>query len=265
MDWEPFRADHAIDRVAATIFFLKELDADTQDDLAVAARKAAHAEGLTERLVEQSITLPPNGTVVQLQVNRGEIGPTRIGFKRSTNEGRLVDEVLIGSKHISIRTRQYRRWDNFFHLISNLIRPMADACPPVSDVQAIRLEYLDRFLAVSDQADHFQVLLADSKYLVPAVAEKTSDLHVHSGWFDNLESETIRRLTNVNVDVLTRPVATAAGHRRRITILTLGRVECLNGPLDHPIERFKPLHSHLNATFRGIISPDAAARVGLKG
>jgi len=67
MNWEPAHADHAIDRVVATLSFANAFDPNTFDELVVSARKVAASNELTNRVDQQDpigFTVSPTGVEV---------------------------------------------------------------------------------------------------------------------------------------------------------------------------------------------------------
>jgi uncharacterized protein (TIGR04255 family) len=263
MNWEPARADHSIERATASIVLAAPLDANTFDEVVVAGRKAAALHNLTDRIdqLEQIAFLQPApGTVELRQIPI--MPPRRVVLRRLDTEGVSVDELSIGMHQIAVGTLRYRRWADFFRLLSGSLNALQEIYPILDNVKTVRLEYTDRFQSISGGADHFEVIRRDSSFVPPALHDKTAALHVHSGWFD-FEGANIRLLTNVNIDVNDPAPSASPDDRRTILILSLGQHEALTGALGKPIARLEILHDYLKATFGRIITSDAAARIAL--
>jgi len=261
MNWEPARTDHAIDRVIASIVLAEAIDPNTFDEVVVAGRKAAARHHLTDRIdLGDPLELPASeGAVIDLAT----LAPARrVVFRRLETGGAPVEELSLSRQRVTFLTFRYRRWVDFFDLINTTIASL-DPYPISERTRVVRLEYIDRFQSVPPVADHFEVISRDSKFLAPIVKDKRAALHVHSGWFD-FETPTIRKLTNVNIDVLDHSIPPPPDPRRKITVLTMGQLEALAGMLDRPIERLQSLHRYLKETFRSIITAEAAIRVGLR-
>ncbi len=259
MNWEPARADHSIDTATAAITLLEPVDPNTFDELLVAGRKAAAALSLTDRLERpEAIELaqaPDDGAVIELSAS---IPPRRVIFRRLDAEKKSVDELSIGSQRIAIGTRRYRRWSEFFKLLTESIRALEQVYPVTSSIKSVRLQYVDRFVSTQEAGDHFEILNRDSEHLTAAVKSKDDSLHVHSGWFD-FEVPMVRKLTNINIDV----ADIVAPPRRRVSVLTMAQFEALDGNLDRPVERLGSLHTYLHNVYGGIITVQAAERVAL--
>jgi uncharacterized protein (TIGR04255 family) len=262
MNWEPARADHSIDRATASLGLLNALDPNTFDDLIAAGRKVAAANNLANRIDATDAIELPSAPAGVIQIGLPNAAPRRVVFQRLDTANVVVDELSIGMQRIAIGTSRYRRWEDLYGFTRASILALDEAYPITRNVRSVRLDYLDSFQASRPEADHFEVISRESKFIVPAVREKTAALHVHSGWFD-FESSNIRQLTNINIDVNEITVPGTADLQRRISILSLGQFEALAGTLERAIERLDGLHEYLKSTFRGIITKEAAVRVAL--
>ena len=259
MDWEPARADHSIDRATAQLDLQAPLDADTFDELIIAARRFAAEHNLTNRLDLTDPIEVPAGAGALFQFGPENAAPRRVVFRRMDSEGIPVEELSIAIHRITISTIRYNRWIDFFRLIE---RGLIALTPVAQNTRIVRLQYVDRFQSIPGGADHFEVIDRASRFLTPAVADKAAALHIHSGWFD-LEPNDLRRLTNVNIDVQDISLPPPPDPRRKIAILTLGQIKSLAGPLDNPLASLAMLHDYLKALFSNIITQDAANRVAL--
>jgi uncharacterized protein (TIGR04255 family) len=262
MDWEPARADHSIERATASISFTDSLDPNAFDELIVAGRKAAATHNLTNRIdLLEPITIqqPASGKIDLTQI---PMPLRRVVFRRLDTEGVSVDELSIGMQQIAVGTLRYRRWADFYSLLSTSLTALQQIYPVIENVKTVRLEYVDRFQSILGGGDHFEVIRRDSAFLPPIVGDKPAALHVHSGWFD-FETPNVRQLTNVNIDVSDVTVPPPPEPRRNVSILSMGQFEALTGTLDKPVERLVSLHDYLKSIFGRIITPDAAARVAL--
>jgi uncharacterized protein (TIGR04255 family) len=266
MHWEPARADHSIDRVVATINFPNPIDANSFDEVVVAARKAAAVHSLTDRFdVIEPITLPAGQNVINLGVESIQgAPPRRIIFRRmEPNTNMAVDQFSVSMQRITLETSRYRRWVDFFEMLKGTVGDIAASYPTILSVRSVRLEYVDRFNSTTSDADQWEVINKTSDYLSPAVRDKNNALHVHSGWFD-FETPQVRRLTNINIDITDVEIPPPPEPIRKIAVLSLAQVEALEGGvLDNPLERIDAHHGYLKSIFGKIITPEAAARVAL--
>jgi uncharacterized protein (TIGR04255 family) len=267
MDWEPFRADHSIEKANITLSFASRLEGDLFDDLLIVLRKSAQGLHLTNRVeISEALQLTPGADgVITMDLTKGPPSSSRrVIFQRLNPERVAIDEVSLGAQGLILGTVFYRRWVEFFEMLKKILTDLNHVTPVVDLVSKVKLEYWDRFQSTNSTANQFELLRENSSLLVGAVRGKHDAFHVHSGWFD-FEGATVRLLTNVNVD--TNTVAIREGNndpiRRNITILTLGQAESLKGTLDKPLERLDNIHTHLKLTFRDIITDAAARRINL--
>jgi uncharacterized protein (TIGR04255 family) len=264
MHWEPARADHSIDRVVATLNFPSPIDANSFDEIVVAARKAAAVHHLTNRMdVMEPVTVPAGQNVINLGLEFGA-PPRRIIFRRiEQGTDVALEEFSISPQRITLMTIRYQRWVNFFQILKSTVNDIATSYPAIPPVRSVRLEYVDRFNSTISDADHWEVINKDSDYLAPTVRGKNNAFHVHSGWFD-FETPEIRWLTNINIDINDVEIPPPPEPIRRITVLSLAQVEMLGADnLDNPLDRIDTLHGHLKSIFASIITPEAAARIAL--
>ncbi len=263
MHWEPARADHSIDRALVSIKLWQPIDPDLFDELAVVGRKAASQHSLTKRLETVDPIEIHSVEGAQIRLDRlPTANPRRVHFQRLEPDGQIAHEFSIGRQQLAFATLRYQRWDDFLQLMTSIWSAVASAGLNTVEIKAARLEYLDRWTSQPGGSDHFEVVRTESPYLTQAVAAKPHALHVHSGWFDLL-TDTIRQLTNVNIDVQDIPVGTPGDNQRKIRITTLREHEALVGALDDPLGRVDAIHDDLKSLYRSIITPEAATRVGL--
>lgn len=267
MDWQPARADHAIDRAATVINFAAPLEPDTLDDVIIKVRQVAKSHHMTNRIevtepieIQAKDGLPPKLTELDLAMQQ----PRRVVFRRMDIGNTLVEELSISNQRMILSTRKYRRWSDFYSVLIDATNAVAETFDIRNNVKSVQLEFVDKFHSDKQRADHFEILAKDSPYICASVASKTNSLHNHSGWFD-YEGETTRKLTNVNIDVVESDAVNNSITTKSISVLTMARYEALDGSLAEPIERINELHVYLKKAFECIITKEAAIRVALNG
>lgn len=268
MQWEPARADHSIDRALVSIKLRRAIDPDLFDELTVVGRKAASQLSLTNRVetvdpIEVQATEGADGIKAQIRLDRlPRANPRRVHFQRLEPDGGIAYEFAIGQQLITFATLRYRRWADFEELMTSIWNSLMEAGLNTVEIKAARLEYLDRWISHPGGGDHFQVISQETVHLTRTAAEKSFALHVHSGWFDFM-SDTIRQLTNVNIDIQDVPVGSPGDNQRKIRITTMREHEALMGVLDDPLGRVNEIHIGLKSLYRSTITLEAAHRVGL--
>ncbi|MBX3520649.1 MAG: TIGR04255 family protein [Xanthobacteraceae bacterium] len=261
MNWEPVHSDHSIDNVSAIFVFQANLS-DMFDDLAVAAKKASARFELTHRAeFIEPIELPAGSGVANFEID-GRNVPRRVAYQRLDDQRRVIDELSISATKLTLTTARYRRWADFYERLVGIYRDMQIYSAVNFSIKSVQLQYLDRFLSLTDEASHFQVLDTSSRYLVPAVSNIQNALHVHSGWFE-FNSNEVRQLTNVNIDVGQAHHIVSGDLRKSVSILTMRKLEALSGDLEDALGCANDLHNGLKDLFRSVVTTAAASRVGL--
>lgn len=267
MNWNPIHADHAIESVQVTAFFNSIIEPETFDELVVGVKKPANEHGLTNRLeMQEPINLvgpsnvPLQGVPPGIVLNIGPAHLRRRVIFRELSGSNVAQEFGIGAQNVQITTTRYRRWADFSKMTSELLETLQITWPLLTNIKTIRLQYVDRFRSPKGDADHFEVVSKDSPFVVGAIKSPTAAFHVHSGWFDFENGGSIRRLTNLNIDVNDIALAT---DKRDIGILTMGQYESLDGVLDAPLNRIGTLHTYLKSLFGHVVTSEAAERVSL--
>jgi uncharacterized protein (TIGR04255 family) len=225
----------------------------------VNARKVAASYQLTNRIDQQEpIQIAPGQTAVLQVPSPGSF--RRVLFQR-IEAPNVVEEIAIGQQRIAFGTARYRRWEHLRRLITDTLTGLEQVSPILAGTRSLKLEYYDRFQALSADANLFEVIDKSSIYLSPALQSKTAALHVHTGWFD-YENGNLRRLTNLNIDASDASIAPAGGSKS-VTILSLGQLDALDGTLATPVSALDELHDYLKDLVRATITMEAAVRVGL--
>jgi uncharacterized protein (TIGR04255 family) len=265
MDWEPAHADHSIDSVNVSFTFAEPIDTDAFDEVVIAVRRAATVHNFSKRIESQEPADQPSlptvpGQPINLSINLGTM-MRRVAFQRPA-EDVVASEFSIGSKSLTMWTVRYRRWVNFFAELADLFSAVDSVWPLSARVKTIRLQYVDRFVSIPGGASHFEVIAREMpNFLVIPQRDPTAAFHVHNGWFDYDTLPGVRILTNINID--SGDVRNQPNGQRFVTFLTLMQYESLYSFLQDPLDQTAALHRGLKNLFRQLISPEAAARVGL--
>jgi uncharacterized protein (TIGR04255 family) len=268
MNWNPIHADHAIESVQAVAFFETAIEPDIFDELVVGVRRLASAHGLTNRQeIPEPIGMSGHTGLVAspgVMINVGPPNLRRRVIFRQLLGANVAQEFSIGAESVVIATTQYRRWANFSKMTRELFETLEATAPLVTQkIKIVRLQYVDRFRSEALDADHFEVVEKNSRFMVSAIPSPAIAFHVHSGWFDLEPGGGVRILTNVNVDANDISEQISGKQMRDLGILTMCQHESLTGVLDGPLQRIEALHIYLKSLFGQVVSPQAASRVSL--
>ena len=124
-------------------------------------------------------------------------------FQHVNPDGTTSQELTLEPTAVTFRTMAYERWSDIQKIIREAILPITTALTGghLTRVSVVELRCIDRF--VNDGPDKVALLdiIAKRSSLLPSfLEERTSSLHSHIGWFDDL-SPNERYLYNLNVGV----------------------------------------------------------------
>ena len=227
MNWEPAHADHAIDSVTLVISLAEAIDPNTFERLLWRDRKAGHPYEFTHRVdgLEPLQVQPGNQLILD---SSAMLHRRRVAFQRRAGDA-TIGEFAIGSTAIAIASSRYTSWTAFRTMAVGLINALNEASAILGEVlSSEQLQYTRVFTSTVVLADPFEILSKESHFLASVLNDKARAFHCHSGWFDYPEG-TNRALTNVNITVVDNSPPLAFDTKSKITILTMVRVEALNG------------------------------------
>jgi uncharacterized protein (TIGR04255 family) len=275
--WQPSREAHAIEIVGAAVTLSEPLN----DTLLRKALRAADKASAQSQLVERTSL-----TGIQVKVHQGVILPTAalpangISFKRTVMEegplGNVVtvaaEELVVDRQSVVFRSRRYERWNQFKHMLFELVPPVLDALLGSTAAQSARLEYRDRFTYSGNSSDAptEELLRKGSPYIAQHVFDAGQLWHSHTGMFVQSEGVT-RRLIQIAIDATDIEPAEEDGVRRSVAIMT-GVQDDFRGAgiqaeddqdRDMIMGRFESLHDCSKEFFRKLITDDVATRIGL--
>lgn len=260
-EFKPASPSHAIERCVVQLAF-----SDVIPDkglIAIVEQSAAHAEALGMRRDAGGL-----GRGFQIDMATGKmmsiadsVGPAAF----STADG--AQQLLFLPNAINFVTHKYVSWKQFmadFHRAADLALEQYER---LASVNAVQIEYWDRFTWTGDWDDFRTTNLINEKssLVAPVFNRAKRELHSHVGWFD--DEDTHRRLWNVNVDVL--GLGNIPGQvRPSVGIYTLGRDTANEAKLKefekiHYYKRLEILHDNLKAHLREILVEPMAKKIGL--
>jgi uncharacterized protein (TIGR04255 family) len=276
--FEPMFPSHAIERCVATVMFAESLPAKAFQRAVELARNVARNVGLE--------ALPASAAMIGFQFDAlsGRTTPvTGPGPNIFMTADRAM-QLIVAPNSLALRTGRYVRWQPFAGEIDELMLPLLDSFVDVLSIANIQLEYLDRFLWTGKWSTfHWPELLrADGQFVAGKASSASVQWHSHSGWFE--EQPGFRRLINVNIDVgdvvpvptdsqpegsaVTPPAIPSVG------ILTLMRDDQSSWPPEGGPAKYdgspsvqaglEQLHNGLKSLLGQIITPQMAARIGLR-
>ncbi|MDB5438478.1 MAG: hypothetical protein JWM33_905 [Caulobacteraceae bacterium] len=133
--------------------------------------------------------------------------PGGAGFQRFAANGEVAMSLLCDNASITFTLREYESWEKLRPLLGDAIEGLLKVYAlEVPAIQAISLQYLNEFTAVSDENIGFSELFRSGSSWIPPHAISTKEAwHSHVGGF--VTRNNWRSLVNVNCDVLPPSVA----------------------------------------------------------
>ncbi|WP_431322218.1 TIGR04255 family protein [Rhizobium sp. YTU87027] len=179
-------------------------------------------------------------------------------------------QVTVMPNLIALSTPQYVRWAHFHNLIEKILRPLCDAYNNIVSINAVKLEYWDRFLWTGSWSDFDvdQLLDVSSGVISQKAMQAEREWHSHCGWFEFLGPS--KRLVNVNADVV-EVRENGVTPLPSIGIYTMMQDQVFTPEHQANFEavsaskKFDELHVGLKNLFASLILKSYATRIGLLG
>ncbi|PIL17770.1 hypothetical protein P775_23280 [Puniceibacterium antarcticum] len=122
--------------------------------------------------------------------------------QRDKRPGLTAEAISVDNRSVTYESSDYRGWTTAVKRLQNVIGGTVQHLSDVVDVQAVDLNYTDRFIFEGDigNADPSLILSADVLKLLAVDAARGAKLwHLHRGWFKTLYGK--EYLINQNIDV----------------------------------------------------------------
>lgn len=267
MSFQPINDDHAVQSVAFFLHFDRPLD----------QRVIHQLHSSRERWL-------PDLPAVQLPQMFGfEIGPAGAAPKQITGhgiefsylrpDGTPAWQLRVDSGSAVVECTRYTRWDRVWqsartHLLTALEVINTVDLQPALTISATALQYVDRFVSQSADAD-YKSILSEGSQLPASVFQFGDAWHSHTGWFDkSFEIGVV--LNNLNVDARNdmgldgSPLMLDLLHlqqlryndRRSLSDFLASAEEVLDAPMQE-------LHSRNKSLVCSLIVEDMQERIGI--
>ena len=293
MRWHPAHEAHAIERVNLTFQFADAIPPKPWQALLSAISAELPKEGFGNSFDEHepSSTPMPVAPGRQPHIVPGGLGPLgQFGMLagmppiqfvvsgrtfQALNGAEVREEVQLHRRRLAYSATIYNGWEAHRGRALMLLGPYLDRVLPLVSVQIVQLEYWDRFVfdGPASEAAFGELLREGSRYL-PNFAFGVDQLwHSHVGHFMPASSG-VRRLINVNVDVIDLLDAVPAGLppgapalQRSAGVYTMAQDTLDEGlsPNDTAgmVSTLDELHTILKAVVGDVITAEAADRISL--
>lgn len=285
--WIPAHERHAIERVSLTFELSGALPIKLLSNLMAGAASKLASKGLdsvTEAMelnfppaimqqgaffASPQISVGPNGLVVG-----GQAQPFQASGRtyRLIRAGEVKEELQLHKNRVVYMAVEYDGWVGFRQRFLDLAGEFLERSITVAGIDAVKLEYWDRFTFDGNQEniDFLQLIRENSPYVADFARSQKGLWHSHIGFFTEPGSAE-KRLVNLNVDVVDLAEAiTQTGERlerRSVGIYsmvqdTFDRDHALE-TTEHAVSTTDEMHTILKDVLTNVITTEIAERISL--
>lgn len=201
--WKMINQSNAVEGMALTIRFGEPVNSLVAKRVIAALESIAPSEGFIDKQPLQQIQIDVASQAVRQTATAG-ISFQHVSVERNNFgivEQTLSRQLIFQPEQIILQINRYRSWEKERVAAQKFFRAALDILAVVVPIQALRLEYLNRFVFEgSPESVSVSALLKESE-LVSSIGLKSNNLwHSHSGRFDQ-QDEFSRRLIQINADM----------------------------------------------------------------
>lgn len=263
VSWIPIHPTHAIERIRILIRFASPLPAKMVTRLGDLIESRRQEAGLGPRTeINQKTFRFAVDTSSSPVVDETSFGWQ---FKRETGSGAVVEAIVLDPQGLLYESAEYVRWGPFADRYTRLTNDIVSKLAGDVNVQAVALEYFDRFVFDGPVLDAHPGTLVKTELadVLPESARSGREFwHIHRGWFEGEEPH--RFLVNQNIDA--QPAKRPNGQDiRSVAIYTKVERQANGGDVD-----LSELGADLNVmhdvsirVIRDALRDDVQRRVGL--
>lgn len=265
MRFDPILPNHAIERSAITLTFGEALPEKLFQREMDRLSSSVQETGLAQR--------PRANVGFVVDINTGNVSrepAANAPFVFAADDGSTQFTIMPNA--LTWVTTAYSRWRPFLRQFLETSHGVRELFTSNLDLSTVKVECWDRFIWLGEWGDiKYEALFSqNSGYIVPNACKGGREWHSHTGWFSFAE-ESIRRLTNINIDAV-EILSTINGEKRpSVGIYTMIQDELprlqeeVSSDNSQSLEgRLHKLHVDLKNIFGELVTPDVKARVGLE-
>lgn len=260
--WEPFTAEHAIERVRIAIHFVQPIQPKQIQAFSAPIEARRTELGLTPRMAVQM-------NIVEMDQNTGDARvlkqPGGWNFSTIDADGQTTEALVLNSQSLLYEATTYTRWEAFwtrYNAISEEVRSLIQAGV---NVRAVALEYVDRFafdgaaLEARPGALIREVIVGS---LPESVLSGREAWHVHRGWFEGEPPHRFLVNQNIEAQVIRDEQGT---ERRGVGILTKVELQSSEADLDISTlsDEIMVMHDVSKRVMTDALVEEMSRRVGL--
>jgi uncharacterized protein (TIGR04255 family) len=274
LTWLPAHEAHAIERVSVTF----QLPEPTPTKPWLSSLEKATSQfaiagfGSTDGV---DINLPVGGALPVQPVGAFQpAAPAPLSgrlFQRVI-DGQVFESVEFHRSRLIYFTTRYERWDDFKKRSLDLIGSYLDEFLQFTSINALKLEYWDRFTfdGPQDAPNYGELLRRDSRHVPGFCLDQTNLWHAHVGYFSPAQKHE-KRLINLNLDAIDLAAAPTNGGgtaelRRSVGIYSMALdsygAESPNSAAEAVLKADEQ-HTILKALLKDVITEPMVERISL--
>jgi len=283
MRWKLAHEDHAIERASLSFHFKEPMPSKPWHGLVTEASQLFPKKGFlvsSREFTSQLILAGPQTDGSAPNFPYPQPLPEVVGWMfRAVAGVQIREELAIRRNQFVYTTILYDRWSNFKGRIVDLLWWALNQALPLVDVEAVKLEYWDRFnfVGVPSEAAYREILRAESRYIPSFPLDDGELWHSHIGFF-TAPGASARRLINLNVDVLDLVSAATQGSstpsegseqpepQRSVGIYSMAQ-DTVNAEKIQTSAAIEPILDEMHGVLKGVladvITDEAARRISL--
>jgi uncharacterized protein (TIGR04255 family) len=261
--WEPFAANHAIERVRIVVHFAQPIQAKQASAFAALIESRRSNLGFGPQISGLV-------SVVEIDANTGEHqftkNPAGWRFLNTSSEGATIEALILSPQFLLYEAATYTRWAAFWERYDTITSEIRTRIHEAVNVRAVALEYVDRFRfsglpQSAAPAGLIRDAIVDS--LPDSARSGREPWHVHRGWFEGEEPH--RFLVNQNIEAQTIRVEGNEA-RRGVGILTKVERQSTTSDLDISSlpDDIDMMHTLSKRVMRDALVQTMCERVGLQ-
>lgn len=269
--YRPAAGQHAIDQAVVGIRIFDPVSDLQFKQIIQQAAELAIAHNLPGRVQLDPMSIAFGRQVISHgMVSGAELHPGML-FQRVNADGSMAEEMTIERTAVTYRTRSYRRWKDIEDILNGIVFPVAASLAEndLGKISVVELRCIDRFLSEPGSKPPLSSLVrTDCPYIAPHLIERSSQLHLHSGWFDD-ETDSGRTLFNINIDVADQEDGARAAHiLQSISLQYASQLDAHEGAGDFVptlADRFSNLHAKDKRLLADILTDSLQDEINLIG
>lgn len=260
-DWRPRQLGHAIEQVAFNIQFTEGLSQKVSDRIFKSLERAAEGQGAVNTQVIQGATivngaLTPAPAGVSVSILPGDL-PAFAG----SDFNEQIEALPVG---LSVRSAVYSDWEAMRQRLRHWLTEPLAICLEFTGVQAIRLEYQDRFIwtGAAGAIQAAQVIRRDTPLVAPHVFDRGDAWHSHTGHF--IEGRTVPSVEQLHIGIQDTPQQAGT---RSMSIMS-AREDRVGGKAELTAEDVfeiaDSMHDDLSRLIRQVLTEEALESINMK-